>query len=88
MKTGRKVNCDLIPCSWVLAVDQPQLLLPLFTNSREAQLRLLSSTNCKILIASKELMPHWETLRPEVDNFRMLTMPPLEDFLDDHEITR
>lgn len=84
IKTRRKVLSTLPFLMYGLITLQ--ILLPLFMNSRQAQLSLLKSTNCQVLIASTDLVPHWNSLSPEVDGFKILTMPPFEHFSNDHDV--
>jgi hypothetical protein len=65
-----------------------QVLFPSDQNSRQAHLNLLSVTNCRVLIASKELVVLWESLRPEVDGFKILATPDFETFLVDEKVEK
>ncbi|RDL38882.1 Uncharacterized protein BP5553_03222 [Venustampulla echinocandica] len=60
-----------------------RILLPLSHNSRQAHLVLLEATDCRVVIASKELLPKWNELRPEIDGFKILMIPDLQYFLSD-----
>jgi hypothetical protein len=59
-----------------------KILTPLDQNSRAAHLNLLEATNCRTLIASPNLIPIWESLRPEVDSYKTVTVPELEYFMN------
>ena len=84
IKTRRKVLSTRLLLIYVLT--NLQVLLPLFMNSGQAQLSLLKSTSCRILIASADLLSHWHALSPEVDDFKILTMPPFEHFINDDAV--
>ncbi|KAG9238968.1 hypothetical protein BJ875DRAFT_275589 [Amylocarpus encephaloides] len=57
------------------------LLLPSNQNSRDAHLSILDAVECEVLIASADQIPVWESLRPEIDSKKVITIPELEYFL-------
>lgn len=56
-------------------------MLPLNQNSRAGHLAVLAATECKTLLASQDQLEAWNSLRPEIDSFKVLVIPELEYFL-------
>jgi acyl-CoA synthetase (AMP-forming)/AMP-acid ligase II len=87
-KTRRQVCFSHLDAKYGNLNQDVQVLFPSDQSSRPAHLSLLSATNCKVLIASKEMVGLWENLRPEIDGFKTLTMPNLETFLVDEKVEK
>ena len=87
-KTRRQVCFSHLDAKYGNLKQDVQVLFPSDQNSRQAHLNLLSVTNCRVLIASKELVVLWESLRPEVDGFKILATPDFETFLVDEKVEK